>query len=67
VVVLEHSPRSFKSALKRADRMNCRFAVLLGEEEAAAKRFTLKDMGTGRQFALSLEELAARLSQEETP
>ncbi len=67
VAVLEHCPRSFKSALKRADRMNVRWVVLLGEEERAAGVFTLKDLHTGDQEALSREALLSRLAQEERP
>lgn len=67
VAVLEHSPRSFKSALKRADRMNVRWVVLLGEEERAAGVYTLKDLHTGDQEALSQEALLSRLTGEEGP
>ena len=67
VVVLEHTPRSFKSALKRADRMDVRYVLLLGEEELGSQRYTLKDMETGQQFALAQEELIARLPQEVVP
>lgn len=67
VVLLEHSPRSFKSALKRADRMNLRWVVLLGEEERAAGVYTLKDLHTGDQEALTLEALLSRLAGEEGP
>ena len=65
VVVMEHTARSFKSALKRADRMNVRFVVLLGEEEAVSGRYTLKDMATGEQSALGREELTRHLTEEE--
>jgi len=67
VVILEHAPRSFKSALKRADRMEVKYVLLLGEEELESKRLTLKDMETGQQFALAQEELIARLPKETEP
>ena len=66
VVVLEHAPRSFKSALKRADRMNCKAVLIVGEEEAASGTYTLKDLDTGEQSALGEEALSARL-REMTP
>ncbi len=64
VVAMEHTRRSFKSALKRADRMNVRWVVLIGEEEASSKVFTLKDMATGEQSALGLDALNRRLQAE---
>lgn len=66
-VILEHAPRSFKSALKRADRMAARHVLLLGEEELSTQRYTLKEMETGEQFALTREELLARLAKEMRP
>ena len=66
VVVLEHAPRSFKSALKRADKMNCKFVLIVGEEEVASGIYTLKDMDTGDQSALDEAALCDRL-RETTP
>ena len=67
VVVMEHAARSFKSALKRADRMNVKFVLLLGEEEAASGTFTLKDLETSEQWGLTLPDLMGRLPLEGTP
>jgi histidyl-tRNA synthetase len=47
--------------------MNVRWVVLLGEEERAAGVYTLKDLHTGEQEALSLEALLSRLTGEEGP
>jgi len=63
-VVLEHSERSFKASLKRADRLNVRWALLIGEDELKVERFTLKDMLTGQQEGLSAFEIAERLRRE---
>ncbi|MEW5763764.1 MAG: histidine--tRNA ligase [Acidobacteriota bacterium] len=64
VAVMEHSARSFKSALKRADRMNVRWVVLVGEEERQSGVYTLKDLETGEQQALAAEALAERILKE---
>ncbi len=64
VAVMEHSARSFKSALKRADRMNVRWVVLVGEEERQSGVFTLKDLESGEQEALAAEALATRILKE---
>ena len=66
-VVLDHTARSFKASLKRADRMNVRWVALVGEEERASGTYTLKDLASGEQFALSLNDLASRLGSETRP
>ena len=67
VVVIEHTAKSFKSSLKRADRMGLRYVLLVGEEEVASGDFTLKDLETGEQCALNREDLVGRLPQENEP
>ena len=66
VVVLEHAHRSFKSALKRADKMNVKFVLIVGEEEVASSIYTLKDMDTGDQSALDEAALSERLAEMES-
>ncbi len=64
-VVVDHSERSFKSSLKRADKLNVRWALLIGEDEIKAGKLTLKDLQTGEQQALSPDELAAKVLKGE--
>ncbi|MEE8156509.1 MAG: histidine--tRNA ligase [Gammaproteobacteria bacterium] len=55
---------SFKSQLKRADRSEAEFAVVLGDEEAVARKAGLKPLRTdGSQEELGWDDLAARLEQ----
>ncbi len=55
---------SFKSQLKRADRSEAEFAVVLGDQEAAARKAGLKPLRTdGSQEELGWDDLAARLEQ----
>jgi histidyl-tRNA synthetase len=61
VVVLEHGPRSFKSALKRADKMACKAVLIIGDEEAASGTYTLKDLDSGEQSALDEASLCGRI------
>lgn len=63
VVVFEHGARSFKSALKRADKMACKAVLIIGDEEAASGTYTLKDLDTGEQSALDEGALSARLRE----
>ena len=54
---------SFKSQMKKADGSGARFAIILGDDEVAAGKVTLKPLrAPGEQHLLGLEEAAARLS-----
>lgn len=53
---------SFKSQMKKADKSGARFALIIGDEEAAAKQVTVKDLRTeSAQVTLNVEELIAEL------
>lgn len=54
---------NLKKRLQRANKMNARAALLLGEEELAAGSATLRDLDTGEQELVSLDSLAERLSR----
>ena len=43
-IVVDASPGSFKSKLRRADREGFRFALLLGETEAKSRQLKVKDL-----------------------
>jgi histidyl-tRNA synthetase len=55
---LEASGRSLKSAMRRADKLGARFALLLGEDELVAGKATLRDMHrqTDHRLVLGLDE-----------
>lgn len=52
---------NLKKALRHANRVNARVALLLGEAELAAGAVALRDLDRGRQENVPLAELAARL------
>jgi len=53
---------SFKSQFKRADRSGAAMALILGTEELAQDRISIKDLrGAGEQLTLTQEELIAYL------
>lgn len=58
------SPNSGKVGrqLARAARDGARFALILGPDEAAAGRLTVRDLRSGEQAALPLAEVPARLA-----
>jgi histidyl-tRNA synthetase len=49
--------------LRRANRLNARVAVLLGDDEIGRGVATLRDLDTGEQAEVPLAELAARLAR----
>lgn len=52
---------SFKSQMKKADGSGARFAIILGSDEVAQSKLTVKDMRGGEQMLASLDEAVARL------
>jgi len=55
---------SFKSQMKRADKSQAAYALLLGEQELAEERIGLKPLrGDEAQSSIALTELAATLEQ----
>ena len=62
-VTLSQSSSGLKGQLKRADKSGARFALILGDDEVAAGRVSLKDLrGDLGQQSLSERELAVTLS-----
>jgi len=47
---MEYEGRSIKSQMKRADRLNAAYALILGDDELAADVVAVKDMATGEQI-----------------
>jgi len=50
-----------KRAMELANKLGARFTLILGEDELAESRYTLKNMSTGDQQTLTRDELAAQL------
>ncbi len=55
--------RKLKRALEVANKMSARFVLILGEDEYAAGKFSLKDMASGEQESLPREALAQRIKK----
>jgi histidyl-tRNA synthetase len=61
--VVEVAPEGkLKRAMELANKLAARYALLLGEDEIKAGRYTLKNMATGEQQALTQDELIERLA-----
>lgn len=61
-VQLYTEQKKFKQKMSYADKLGVPFAVLLGEDEIAAKKCSVKNMRTGEQVLLSPEEAAAYMT-----
>ena len=56
-VVLDCSGASFKSQMKKADGSGARYAVIIGDDEAAAQQLTLKPLrGNGEQTRCAMAQ-----------
>lgn len=54
----DYQDRKMKAQLKASDRQKARFTAILGEDELAENRITVKDMAEGSQDNVLLSELA---------
>lgn len=51
----------FKKKMEYANKIGVPYLVIIGEEEAASRLYSLKDMTTGEQLKISLEDLKSKL------
>jgi len=52
-----------KRAMELANKLGARFTLILGDDEIASGRYTLKNMATGEQQSATREELRERLGR----
>jgi len=55
---LDYSGRSLKSQMRRADKLKCRYVLILGDRELAEGQVQWRDMSDGEQERLPLDGLA---------
>ena len=60
-VQLYGEQKKFKQKMSYADKLGVPYAVLLGEDELAAGKCSVKDMRTGQQLTVTPEEAAAHI------
>ncbi|MFC1479828.1 histidine--tRNA ligase [Candidatus Omnitrophota bacterium] len=53
---MDHSGRSFKGQMRKADKEGKNFVILIGEDEIKSGKLLLKDMKSGEQKKLSFNE-----------
>ena len=52
---MDYLGKSLKSQMKRADKLRCRYALILGDRELSTGQLALRDMGTGSQEPIQLD------------
>jgi histidyl-tRNA synthetase len=62
-LVMDVMGRGLGAQLKHADAAGAEFAIILGESELAEGKLTLRNMQTGEQDKLSVEEIEERLAE----
>jgi len=66
ITYLDLMNRSIREQLAYANTINASFAVLVGERELEVGKVTLRDLKTGEQDTMSLEECIERLEFADT-
>ncbi|MCR4400509.1 MAG: histidine--tRNA ligase [Syntrophomonadaceae bacterium] len=59
----DYLQRSLKAQMKHADRLGVRLVVIIGEEEVARGRYTVRDMRNQRQWELEPATMAAQVRE----
>ncbi|MCF8130105.1 MAG: histidine--tRNA ligase [Deltaproteobacteria bacterium] len=60
-VELDYGGKGLKSQMKKADRLGARNVLIVGDDEAAAKKAVLRDMNTRKQIDVDFENLVTTL------
>ena len=60
-IALDYEGRSLKAQMKQANKMQARFALILGDEELAAQSARAREMSTGEESTIPMAELADKL------
>ncbi len=63
---LAYGGRSVKGAMKAADRSGARYALVLGERDLAEGALQVKNLGSGDQWPVPIDEAVARIEAELT-
>lgn len=64
IVETDYMDRSVKAQMKFANKLNAKYTVILGEDELVNQKARVKNMETGEQAELGLDEIADFISKE---
>jgi histidyl-tRNA synthetase len=57
----DNMDRSLKAQMKYANKLNAKFAIVIGEEEMKENKVKLKDMRVGSEVEISIDEIEQRI------
>lgn len=61
---MDFSGRGLKALMKRANRLQSRFVLILGESEIEERKAILRDMATSEQIEIPMEGIVAAISEK---
>ena len=61
IVELDHTGRSLKAQMKYADKIGAEFVTVLGDNELIENKAKLKNMSTGEEKEISLDDIISSL------
>jgi len=59
----EYGPRSLKAQMKRADRLGCKRALIVGDRELESGKAILRDMRSKQQVEIEITPIVDRLAE----
>ena len=62
-VITSFDKRGLGKQFQAADKQGIQFCVIIGNDEAAAAKSSLKDLKSGEQIEVSLDKLAEEIKQ----
>ncbi len=62
--IAEFKNKNLKNQLSRANKLNARWVLIIGEEELRKKRYKLKDMEKAIQIEVNKEEILKKLTEK---
>jgi histidyl-tRNA synthetase len=63
-VEIDYDPMKIKKAMGVANKLQARFAIIIGEGELASGKFQVKDMASGEQQQLDPAAIAAYVREK---
>ena len=64
-VDMEFSQKSLKSSMKKADKQNAKFVLIIGEKERTSNQAILRNMKTKKQLNLNYDDIIKTLNRQE--
>jgi histidyl-tRNA synthetase len=60
----DYEMASMKSQMRKANKSNCRFALIIGENEISSGKYILKNMAEGDQYEINSKSLSTEMTKQ---